>query len=1056
MPNNDYLFRGSLADLDPVVAELVRHETARQARHLVMIPSESTIPQAVREAVGSSFHNIYAEGYPIDAMRWMTEDDILDYEQRLAEYRRSGDNRYYKGTEYANFIESLARRRVAEAFANERVTADQLYVNVQPLSGAPANSAAYTAMLNVGDTVMGLDLLDGGHLTHGSPVNRSGIYYNIVSYGVDPDTERLNYDHIRALALEHQPKMIIAGFTSYPLAPDFQKFREIADEVGAYLLADIAHTAGMALTGDYPNPVGLADVVNFTTHKTLGGPRGAVSITHRADLYKKIDRAVFPGEQGGPHVNSIAGLAVAMTLAKTEQFQQLQHNTAENAKVLAQTLEERGIRIAYGGTDTHMLLADCKSITGEDGATLSGDIAARILDLAGIVANRNTIPGDPSAFRASGVRFGMAWLSQRGFDVETTRELGGIIADIFHACVPYYQPGKKGKPVLRAKIDFDAFQSAKNRVRDLVDRVGIDTDATADGYPFFYYMEPEDETLGWQTLTITGEHAASFLDIALTGTVIGLNTGDRVPTWLLEPSGEPMTRAYLERTETSYSLHIESKLQRVTAWLRSLSDGFVIFDNNDLQAKLPGPVLVKIAGDAPADLNTDTWGEDEGFTSKPYFIGMHGELATFPKADALPFFVWEESERDDNDLLTTPLHALHEALGAKLVPFAGYAMPVYYTSVSNEHNRVRQHAGVFDVAHMGVFEAYGAAAFNFLNTVFTNDLTKLAVGSSQYGFLLDVYGDPLDDLLIYRLGVEHFLIVVNASNNDKNWAWLNAVKNGEVAVDQDCVIATYAAGDHFTLRDLRDPTAGADQRVDIALQGPASLKILQQLGADPEHLAAVKALKWTQVTRATLGGFDLIISRTGYTGERIAYELFVHPDHAADLFKTLVDHGAEPCGLASRDSLRTEAGLPLYGHELAGPLQLRPGDAGMGSFARHWKPFFVGKRPYAAYERERTSQVTRFRLDHKGARPPRQGDPVVDQRGRVIGIVTSCTPDSDGYQLGQVYTRTTEIAEGAPVGVFAGGYKPKAVKDTLKIGDKLTVPQPATLISRFPKRKKKS
>lgn len=1050
MTENDFLFRGSIADIDPEVADLIRHETARQARYLIMIPSESTVPQAVREAVGSAFHNIYAEGYPVDEMRWMSEADILDYDRRLAEYRRNSDNRYYKGAEYANFIESLARRRVAEAFATEHASADQLYVNVQPLSGAPANSAAYTALLQVGDTVMGLDLLDGGHLTHGSPVNRSGIYYNIVSYGVDPTTEKLDYDNIRALALEHKPKMIIAGFTSYPFAPDWQKFRAIADEVGAYLMADIAHTAGITLAGVYPNPVGIADVVNFTTHKTLGGPRGAVSITHREDLYKKIDRAVFPGEQGGPHMNSVAGLAVAMQIAKSEKFMALQRQTARNAVVMAETLQARGIRIAYGGTNTHMLLVDCKVIQGADGATLSGDLAARLLDLCGIVANRNTIPGDPSAFSASGVRLGTAWITQRGFDDEKSRELANIIADLFFACTPYYQPGKK-KAVLRVKVDFDAMQNAKLRVRDLVNRIGIDTDAVADGYPHFYYMEPENPALGWQTLHIDGDEVESFLDKALTGEVIGLATGQLSPTWILEANGAPMSRAYLQKADKGYHLYVEQKAQRVTAWLRALSDGFVMFDSTDLEAKLPGPVVVHLRGDAPADLDTGTWAEGTGYSHKPYFIGINGEALTLPKAEALPFFQWEETERAS--LLQTPLHALHQSLGAKLVEFAGYDMPVYYSSVATEHQAVRAGAGIFDVAHMGVFDAYGAGAAAFLDTVFSNDITKLAVGESQYGFLLDVDGNPLDDLLIYRLAAQHYLIVVNASNNDKNWAWLNAVKNGQVAVSRKHPYLSFRAGSSLTLRDLRNPSAGADQRVDIALQGSKSLKILEQLGGDEAHMQAVKRLAWAQVTRAVLGGYDLIVSRTGYTGERVGYELFVHPDQAAALFAKLVELGAAPCGLAARDSLRTEAGLPLYGHELAGGLSLKPGDAGMGNYARHWKPFFVGKAPYIAYEKQRDSVIARFRLTQKGARPPRQGDPVVDVRGRVVGIVTSCTPDSEGYQLGQVYIKQEFAVEDTPVGVFAGGY-PASSARAVKIGDKLPVPQTAVILSRFPKRKK--
>ena len=364
MTNKDFLFRGSVEELDAEVAELIRHETARQQEKLILIPSESTVPFAVRSAISSSFHNLYAEGYPLDNSRKMTQSEILDYEQRLPEFRRNADQRYYKGTEYANILEALARRRTAELFASNGLGADDLYVNVQPLSGAPANNAVYSALLNVGDTVMGMDLIMGGHLTHGSPVNRSGINYNIISYTIDPVTERLDYDQIRDLALEHKPRLIIGGFSSYPFAADWKKFRSIADEVGAYLLADVAHVAGLIAAGFYPNPVGIADVVSFTTHKTLNGPRGAVLITHRRDLSRKLDRAVFPGEQGGPHINTMAGLAVALGIANSERFRQLQRRTLDNALRLAAKLESRGLRLPYGGTDTHLLLVDCKSIAG--------------------------------------------------------------------------------------------------------------------------------------------------------------------------------------------------------------------------------------------------------------------------------------------------------------------------------------------------------------------------------------------------------------------------------------------------------------------------------------------------------------------------------------------------------------------------------------------------------------------------------------------------------------------------------------------------------------------
>jgi glycine hydroxymethyltransferase len=1059
MPPRDYLFRGDLAELDPDVAELIRHETARQARYLILIPSESTVPAAVREALSSAFHNIYAEGYPLDETRSLTQAEILDYNARLPEYRRFADQRYYKGTEYADIVEALARRRAAELFATERYSPDQLFVNVQPLSGAPANNAVYSALLNIGDTVMGMDLRHGGHLTHGSPVNRSGKNYHVVSYGVNPDTELLDYDDILALAKEHRPKMIIAGYTSYPYAPDWGKFRQIADEVGAYLMADIAHVAGLVIAGVYPSPIGIADVVTFTTHKTLAGPRGAVIITHRRDVASKVDRAVFPGEQGGPHVNSIAALAVALRLASTEQFRELQKQTVRNAARLAQKLAEYGLRIPHGGTDTHLLLVDCKTVVGTDGTTLSGDMAARILDLAGIVVNRNTIPGDPSALRASGLRLGTPWVTQRGFGDSEIDWLARIIADVLQACVPFSYMGKK-RAEPRAKVDFEVLQNAKLAVRDLAASVGIDTDVKADGYPHFYYMETEPGKVEWKTLLVRGEQAQAFLHTALTSDVMALKPGEQQPTWVLAEDGTAMTRGVLEATADGYRLHVAMNASRVANWLRSLSDGFVLFDRADPYAKAPGPVDVQMLGAADTsrlrvNLKSD-WREDHtGYAhEKAYFVGVNGSQYAGPKAEPLPIFTWEEAENDQ--LKTTTLHALHKELGAKMVPFAGYDMPVWYSSVMEEHLGVRNSAGVFDVTHMGVFDAQGPEAAAFLDAVTTNEVDKLAVGESHYTYLLDVNGIPLDDLMIYRLAEERYLLVVNASNNDKNWAWLNAVKNHRVAIDGEHPERRVEGAERVILRDLRDRSSGDEMRVDIALQGPRSKDILLSLAGSEVDKAKINQLTWAGVTHVNLGGYNLIVSRTGYTGERVAYELFVHPDRAPALFKDLCESGAVPCGLAARDSLRTEAGLPLYGHELAGPLNLNPADAGFGNYVKLWKPFFVGKAAFIRHERERDAEVTRFRMDNKVARPAHQGDPVIDRKGRVVGVVTSCSIDSEGYQLGQAYLKDEFTEEGTPIAVFAGSSRAKSGKplSELSLGDKVTMPEPATVLSRFPKAKK--
>jgi glycine hydroxymethyltransferase len=394
---------------------------------------------------------------------------------------------------------------------------------------------------------------------------------------------------------------------------------------------------------------------------------------------------------------------------------------------------------------------------------------------------------------------------------------------------------------------------------------------------------------------------------------------------------------------------------------------------------------------------------------------------------------------------------VHKERRARMGEFAGYDMPLWYDSVSSEHLAVRRSAGIFDVTHMGVWDVQGADAAAFLDAISTNDIHRLEVGESLYTFLLDENGIPFDDLLIYRLGADHFFMVVNASNNDKDWAWVNAVKNGEVRIDASFPSRRIHAQD-VTLRDLRAASSGADRRVDIALQGPTSKDLLLKLGASDADAARLNKLKWSGVTRMTLGGYDLIVSRTGYTGERVAFEIFPHPDQAAALFRQLIELGAVPCGLASRDSLRIEAGLPLYGHELAGSLSLNPADAGMGNYVKLYKPFFVGKQAFAAHEAQRDAEITRFRMDNKGARPAHQGDPIVDNRGRVVGIVTSCSIDSEGYQLGQVYIRKEFYPMGTQLFVFAGAARARATDlSSLKLGDRASMPEPVTIQRRFPK-----
>ncbi len=1029
LPDN-FVFHGSVAELDPAVSQLLDLEDQRQHETIILIPSESMAPDAVREAMSSRFANIYAEGYPREESRRQTEAEIMDVGWELANYRRYSDPRYYKGVEMADLLEALARRRAAELFAANGVDADRLYVNVQPLSGAPANNAVYSALLEPGDTIMGLNLDDGGHLSHGSRVNRSGKVYNSVPYYVDPETEQLDYDDIEARALEARPKIIVAGYSAYPLIVDWQRFRQIADQCGAYLMADIAHISGLVAAGVHPSPIGIADVVTTTTHKSLCGPRGAMILTHRADLAKKIDRAVFPGEQGGPHLNTIAALAVALKLAQTEEFRELQARIVRNAGRLAEQLSQRGLRIVGGGSENHLLLIDAKSISHE-GEHLSGDMAARILDTAGIVTNRNTIPGDKSAFAATGVRLGTVWISQLGYGDAEIDLLAEAIATILHGCKPYTYSGPGSKTVRRAKVDYEALQRGRAIVRQLT-------------------RQPEPEPAG-DTVSVHGPEATPFLEAALASNVAALENGANQPSHLFG-GGVDAPLTLLRHNAGHYALRFADPetAQAAAEWLQALSDGYVQFA--DLQAKLPGPVVVQTTT-APAGLAAPSTNAGAIATEKPFFTGR----VQRPESDQpLPSFEWQEEE--DAPLRRTALYDTHREIGARMVPFGGWDMPVWYTSVSEEHAAVRQTAGLFDVSHMGVLEARGPHALAFLETVTTNDVSTLDIGRSHYTYLLFPDGSVVDDLLVYRRGPEQYMLVVNAANNDRDWAWLQAVNEGRVRIDEDRPGARVL--NLAELRDLRDPQWGDECRVDLALQGPRSQDILLALGADSALAARIKALPWGGLTEGEVGGFNLVISRTGYTGERTAYELFVHPEQAVALWQALLQageaYGLRPCGLASRDSTRTEAGLPLYGHELAGPLGLNPADAGFAGFVKLWKPFFIGRAAYLAHEQERQHEVVRFRMDDKGVRRPEQGDPVLDRRGKVIGWVTSCASDQEGYLLGQALLPLEYGQPGTAIAVYqtGGGTRPLRVPGSVSLGSRMPAPDPATVLTRFPARKK--
>ncbi len=1022
---SDFLFRGSLEKLDADVYKLTQLEAERQYRKLILIASESTAPMAVREALSSAFQNIYAEGYPDEDTRVMDDEDILDYPARLGNYRRNSDPRYYKGVEYADTVEALARRRAAQTFAANGYSADQIFVNVQALSGAAANNAVYHALINLGDTVMGLNLLHGGHLSHGSSVNRSGKYYKAVHYTIDQN-EKIDYDAVRALALENKPKLMIAGYSSYSWVPDWKKFREIADEVGAYFLADISHIGGLVAAGVVPSPIGHAHVVMSTTHKSIDGPRGAVLMTTDAAIAKKIDKAVFPGEQGGPHVNVFAALSLTFKLTQTRQFKQLQAQTLKNAKAMADQFTKRGLRVPFGGTDTHLVNVDCTSIVGEDGTKLSGDQASRILDIVGVVVNRNTIPGDKNSMDPSGIRLGTPWITQRGFDEKKTRQLADIMADVLLACAPHsVDTVKKGKQ-RRAKLDFNVLNDAKLKIRALAERAGIDFKIKKSGYPHFYYIDDVLKGRDTAVFDLIGNRVRQVLDYAASSDLSALKPKQSQATTIDTPKGV-VKCALVNVDNLNYQLVVPAKKAALIAtWLRDLSDGYTSFKldgEKDFSAKrMPGPFVVSQTKKLKA---RNVWPAKGIAVSedKPYFVGISSEV----QKEALPPFEWVEPAES---LKRTKLYEVHKSSGGRMVPFAGWEMPVQYTGIFEEHLATRNAAGLFDVSHMGVYDVRGADAASFLDTVCGNDCGGLQPGESLYSHFLTPDADVIDDTLIYRRGWDNYLVVVNASNDDKDRTWLESVRDGKVKIDNGRPWArTY--GYNAEIRNLRDPQAGSAMRVDIALQGPKSRDILLAMGVDEETRMRVTKLKRTELCDAVIGGFDLIVSRTGYTGEKMAFELFVHPERAVDFWNAVMKagepFGVKPIGLGARDSLRTEAGLPLYGHEMglgSGKFDGRDlgvAEGGFGSYVKPYKPWFIGRDAYVAREKERKGGVIRFTFDDQRVRMAHNGDPVVNENGQRIGFVTSCAIDGQRFITGQAYLNFEYTKEGTPIFIHQGG-----------------------------------
>ncbi len=405
-------FTSTLQNSDPVIAKSISHELDRQKYQIELIASENIVSRAVLEAQGSVFTNKYAEGYP--------------------------QKRYYGGCEFSDEVEQAAIDRLCKLFGAN-------FANVQPHSGASANLAVFLALLQPHDTILGMSLAAGGHLTHGAQRTISGMWFKSVQYGIRLDDGLIDYDQMENLAREHKPKLIIAGISSYPRIVDWSRFRKITDEIGALLMVDMAHIAGLVAAGIYPSPIGVADIVTSTTHKTLRGPRGGVILTNNEELAKKINSAVFPGLQGGPLMHVIAAKAVAFAEALRPEFKDYAKQIVKNAQVLAEVLIKRGLKITTGGTDCHLMVVDLTPLE-----TLTGKEAEKVLERAGLTCNKNAIPNDPrSPFVTSGLRFGTAAGTTRGFKEKEFEKIGNMIADVLSGFV---KDGEEGNKTLEEKV----------------------------------------------------------------------------------------------------------------------------------------------------------------------------------------------------------------------------------------------------------------------------------------------------------------------------------------------------------------------------------------------------------------------------------------------------------------------------------------------------------------------------------------------------------------------------------------------------------------------------
>ena len=995
------------------VEESCRAEANRQQRELILVPSESICFPECATAVAAGLGNCYPEGHADPRMSRAPRELARDGALFDAWNRRLSDARFYHGGGAATRVELLAKGYLAEALARlpGSPSAQQLHANVLVPSGAAARGAIFQALLEPGDTLLSFDHAHGGHVSHGDSANASGARYRVISYGVTEKsqgaTHKLDYQHLREQAQRCRPKIIVGGSRGYPWDWDWKTLRSIANEVGALLIADVAELAGMIFGGVLNNPIPHAQVLTFTTHTTLCGPRGACMVTTCEHLARKIDHAVCSGQQGGPQTTSCFGIARLFEIICQHQneFSHMQRKIVANAKVLSAALAAEGFMLAYGGTDTHQLLVDLKPFkTQGAGTRLDGATASRLLENVGIVCTKHTLPGDSHADSSSGVRFGTPWLTQRGVTEQQLRELAQIVKALLSAAHTFAVHVPTGDERCRARVPFDTLDGAQVRVH-----------AIADELPF-PCPDQKAEILttaahGFTAILVRGEKARRALDQSLTCDVLRLHEGHVAHGVLLRPDGRVLGDAlvsFVGSTTPSASgpngeEHFVLMVRRdvavaVTRWLKALSDGYVLLNANDLGVKIDGPFSVERLPQerVPAALQeaarklTEPVRSLENATAgmvavtKSFFVGQNAERAHV-QAPALKTYAYTPP---GSPLKKTVLHGRHVALGAKKVPFGGWEMPVEYpTGIFAEHKAVRTAAGLFDVSHMSALEFSGPLALPFLETVCTHSAARLAPNEAQYSCMLYPDGTAVDDLYVYKIEAERYMVVVNAGNAERDIDWLKAVHEGACVIDSKNPAACAPGPAGF--RTLRD--AGQEALIDLAFQGPLSAVILAELAAHPEHKQRLHRSRLNACFDVTLKDIPVRVAHTGYTGETTGFELFVHPDRAGELWDMLLAQGQArgvlPCGLGARDSLRIEAGLPLFGHEIEGPEKISLSEADYGFVTRHHVPFYIGRDAYLARHAPRLRRLVR--LQGSGRRSVRAGACVLDKEGKPCGVVTS-------------------------------------------------------------------